>query len=53
VLGLVGAFVGWLIFTALFGIADTDAFDLGAIIAAVLVFAVNFFFRRSGRAVTR
>jgi uncharacterized membrane protein YeaQ/YmgE (transglycosylase-associated protein family) len=36
VLGLVGAFVGWLIFTGLLGIGDTDAFDLGGIIGAVV-----------------
>jgi uncharacterized membrane protein YeaQ/YmgE (transglycosylase-associated protein family) len=36
VLGLVGAFVGWLIFTGLFGIGDTDAFDLGGIIGAIV-----------------
>src|SRR4029450_4469058 len=34
VLGLVGAFVGWLIFAGLLGIGDTDAFDLGGIIGA-------------------
>jgi uncharacterized membrane protein YeaQ/YmgE (transglycosylase-associated protein family) len=36
VLGLVGAFVGWLIFTGLLGIGDTDAFDLGGIVGAVI-----------------
>jgi uncharacterized membrane protein YeaQ/YmgE (transglycosylase-associated protein family) len=36
VLGLVGALVGWLIFTGLFGIGDTDVFDLGGIIGAVV-----------------
>jgi uncharacterized membrane protein YeaQ/YmgE (transglycosylase-associated protein family) len=54
VLGLVGAFVGWLIFTGLFGIGDTDAFDLGgivgAIIGSVLVLLVaNWAMRRTGR----
>jgi uncharacterized membrane protein YeaQ/YmgE (transglycosylase-associated protein family) len=54
VLGLVGALVGWLIFTGLFGIGDTDIFDLGgligAIIGAVLVLLlVGWFLRRSGR----
>ena len=58
VVGLGGAFLGWLIFTGLFGIGDTDAFDLGglvgAIIGAVLVLlAVNFFASRVGRTTTR
>lgn len=35
-LGLVGAFVGWLIFTGLFGIGDTDVFDLGGVIGAII-----------------
>ena len=54
VLGLVGALVGWLIFTGLFGIGDTDMFDLGGIIGAIIgsilvLLAVNWFFRRRGR----
>ena len=54
VLGLVGAFVGYLIFNRLFGIGDDDIFDLGgiigAIIGAVLVLLVaGWAFRRSGR----
>jgi uncharacterized membrane protein YeaQ/YmgE (transglycosylase-associated protein family) len=36
VLGLVGAVVGWLIFTALLGIGDTDVFDLGGILSAII-----------------
>ncbi|HEY7071411.1 MAG TPA: GlsB/YeaQ/YmgE family stress response membrane protein [Acidimicrobiales bacterium] len=36
VLGLVGAFVGWLIFAGIFGIGDNDAFDLGSIVGAVV-----------------
>jgi uncharacterized membrane protein YeaQ/YmgE (transglycosylase-associated protein family) len=36
VLGLVGAVVGWLIFTALLGIGDTDVFDWGGIISALI-----------------
>jgi uncharacterized membrane protein YeaQ/YmgE (transglycosylase-associated protein family) len=36
VLGLVGAFVGWLIFAGLLGIGDTSAFDLGGILGAVI-----------------
>jgi uncharacterized membrane protein YeaQ/YmgE (transglycosylase-associated protein family) len=53
-LGLVGALVGWLIFTGLFGIGDTDVFDLGGIIGAIIgailvLLAVSWFLRRSGR----
>ncbi len=36
VLGLAGAFVGYLIFTRLLGIGDDDAFDLGGIISAII-----------------
>jgi uncharacterized membrane protein YeaQ/YmgE (transglycosylase-associated protein family) len=36
VLGLVGAVVGWAIFTALLGIGDTDIFDLGGILSATI-----------------
>jgi uncharacterized membrane protein YeaQ/YmgE (transglycosylase-associated protein family) len=36
VLGLVGAFVGYLIFTRLLGIGDNDAFDLGGILSAII-----------------
>lgn len=36
VLGLVGAFVGWLTLAGLLGIGDTDAFDLGGIVGAVI-----------------
>jgi uncharacterized membrane protein YeaQ/YmgE (transglycosylase-associated protein family) len=35
-LGLVGAIVGWLLFTGLFGIGDTDVFDLGGIVGAIV-----------------
>ena len=35
VLGLVGAWVGWWIFTALLGIGDENKFDLGGIIGAI------------------
>jgi uncharacterized membrane protein YeaQ/YmgE (transglycosylase-associated protein family) len=56
VLGLVGALVGWLIFTGLFGIGDTDVFDLGGIIGAIIgsvlvLVLVGWFLRRSGRTV--
>jgi uncharacterized membrane protein YeaQ/YmgE (transglycosylase-associated protein family) len=58
VLGLVGAFVGWLIFTGLFGIGDTDVFDLGGLIGAVIgailvLVAVGWFLRRTGHAPRR
>ena len=36
VLGLVGAFVGYLVFTRLLGIGDDDAFDLGGILSAII-----------------
>jgi uncharacterized membrane protein YeaQ/YmgE (transglycosylase-associated protein family) len=36
VLGLVGAFVGYLIFTRGLGIGDDDAFDLGGIVSAII-----------------
>jgi uncharacterized membrane protein YeaQ/YmgE (transglycosylase-associated protein family) len=36
VLGLVGAVVGWLIFTAALGIGDTDVFDWGGILSALI-----------------
>jgi uncharacterized membrane protein YeaQ/YmgE (transglycosylase-associated protein family) len=34
--GIVGALLGYFIFTGLLGIGDTDKFDLGGIIGAVL-----------------
>jgi uncharacterized membrane protein YeaQ/YmgE (transglycosylase-associated protein family) len=36
VLGLVGAVVGWLVFTAALGIGDTDVFDLGGLLSALI-----------------
>jgi uncharacterized membrane protein YeaQ/YmgE (transglycosylase-associated protein family) len=36
ILGLAGAFVGYLIFTRLLGIGDDDAFDLGGILSAII-----------------
>ncbi len=45
VLGLLGALVGYWIFTGVFGIGDTDKFDwggiIGALIGAVIVVAVG------------
>jgi uncharacterized membrane protein YeaQ/YmgE (transglycosylase-associated protein family) len=34
--GIVGALVGWVLFTYLLGIGDTDKFDLGGIIGAII-----------------
>ena len=34
--GIVGALVGWALFTYALGIGDTDKFDLGGIIGAVI-----------------
>jgi uncharacterized membrane protein YeaQ/YmgE (transglycosylase-associated protein family) len=60
-LGLVGAAVGYLIFTVGLGIGDTDIFDLGGIISAIIGVVIvlgiaSFVLRRSGggsRPVTR
>src|SRR3954464_7142011 len=35
-LGLAGAALGWLIFTAGLGIGDEDVFDLGGIVSAII-----------------
>ena len=35
-IGLVGAFVGWLIFTQALGIGDDDIFDLGGLVGAIV-----------------
>jgi uncharacterized membrane protein YeaQ/YmgE (transglycosylase-associated protein family) len=35
-LGLAGAVVGWLIFTDLLGIGDTQVFDLGGLLSAII-----------------
>jgi len=56
VLGLVGAFVGWLIFSGIFGIGDDAVFDLGGLIGAVIgsvvvLVVVSWFLRRTGRTV--
>jgi len=49
-IGLAGAIVGWLFFTALLGIGDTDVFDWGGILGSILgavavLFVVNWFVR--------
>ena len=36
VVGIVGALVGWVLFTYVLGIGDDDKFDLGGIIGAIL-----------------
>ncbi len=36
VLGLIGAAVGWAIFTAGLGIGDKDMFDLGGLLSAII-----------------
>ena len=36
VLGLVGALVGWFLFTKLLGIGDDDKFDLGGLLSAII-----------------
>ena len=36
VVGIVGALVGWALFTYVLGIGDDDKFDLGGIIGAIL-----------------
>jgi uncharacterized membrane protein YeaQ/YmgE (transglycosylase-associated protein family) len=53
VLGLVGAVVGWLIFTAGLGIGDTDVFDWGGILSALIgvvlvLLAAGLVMRRAG-----
>jgi uncharacterized membrane protein YeaQ/YmgE (transglycosylase-associated protein family) len=53
VLGLVGAFVGYLIFTRGLGIGDDDAFDLGGLLSAVIgvvivLIVAGFVMRRAG-----
>ncbi|HEY7045400.1 MAG TPA: GlsB/YeaQ/YmgE family stress response membrane protein [Nocardioidaceae bacterium] len=54
VLGLIGALLGYWIFTGLLGIGDTDKFDwggiIGAIIGAVIVVAIaSWGFKRYAR----
>jgi uncharacterized membrane protein YeaQ/YmgE (transglycosylase-associated protein family) len=50
-LGLLGAVLGWLIFTGLFGIGDTDIFDWGGVLSAligtiIVVVIASFILRR-------
>jgi uncharacterized membrane protein YeaQ/YmgE (transglycosylase-associated protein family) len=53
VLGLVGAALGWAVFTAGLGIGDTDVFDWGGIVSAligvvVVLLLAGFVMRRTG-----
>lgn len=53
-LGIAGAFVGWLVFTRVFGIGDSSIFDLGGIIGAIvgaviLLLVFTLIMRRTGR----
>jgi uncharacterized membrane protein YeaQ/YmgE (transglycosylase-associated protein family) len=53
VLGLVGAIVGYVIFTLGLGIGDDDAFDLGGILSAIIgvvivLLIAGFVLRRMG-----
>ena len=57
-LGLVGAIVGWLIFTDLLGIGDTDVFDWGGIVSAligviIVLLLAGFIAKRAGIATPR
>jgi len=36
IVGIVGALLGWVIFTYLLGIGDSDKFDLGGVIGAII-----------------
>jgi uncharacterized membrane protein YeaQ/YmgE (transglycosylase-associated protein family) len=54
ILGLVGAALGWAIFTAGLGIGDEDVFDWGGILSAligviIVLLLANFILRRAGR----
>jgi uncharacterized membrane protein YeaQ/YmgE (transglycosylase-associated protein family) len=56
VLGLVGAFVGWLVFAGIFNIGDDAMFDLGGLIGAVVgsvvvLVVVSWLMRRTRRTV--
>jgi len=53
VLGLVGAAVGWAIFTAALGIGDDDVFDWGGLLSAligvvIVLLVAGFVMRRTG-----
>jgi uncharacterized membrane protein YeaQ/YmgE (transglycosylase-associated protein family) len=53
ILGLAGAILGWLIFTALIGIGDDDIFDWGGLLSAfigtlIVVPLASWAYRRAG-----
>ncbi|HEX6026683.1 MAG TPA: GlsB/YeaQ/YmgE family stress response membrane protein [Solirubrobacter sp.] len=53
ILGLIGAAVGWLLFTKLLGIGDDDVFDLGGLLSAIIGVLIvlpiaGFIMRRTG-----
>jgi uncharacterized membrane protein YeaQ/YmgE (transglycosylase-associated protein family) len=55
VLGLVGAALGWAVFTAGLGIGDDDMFDWGGVLSAligvvIILLLANLILRRGGRA---
>ena len=57
-LGLLGALVGYWVFTGLLGIGDDDAFDWGGLIGAIIgaivvVVAASAILRRTGRSGAR
>jgi uncharacterized membrane protein YeaQ/YmgE (transglycosylase-associated protein family) len=52
-LGLAGAIVGYLVFTVGLGVGDTDVFDLGGLVSAIIgtlivLAVVGFIVRRRG-----
>ena len=50
ILGIVGALLGFLFFTEVLGIGDSDAFDLGGLPGAVIgVIVVLFIYDRASR----
>lgn len=50
ILGVVGALIGFLFFTEVLGIGDSDAFDLGGLPGAVIgVIIVLFIYDRASR----
>ena len=47
ILGVIGALVGFLIFTELLGIGDNEAFDLGGLVGAIIgVMVLLFAYRK-------
>ena len=53
IIGLIGAAVGWFLFTYLLGIGDEDVFDLGGLLSAIIGVLIvlpiaGFILRRSG-----